>query len=475
VVTSGEQQQLGASDGRGRDQAGGRTGSGRRRDNRSPRSPHPRPRACVTLRVTHRVGSGGDALHAFLGLECTRLLCQPAYAAVALASVSVGSFRVRGERRPCVSLSGSSRRSSSIYCSLRRVAVPCLALPCSCSFQPFFIFSTTHQRATGSGSVSVSCPVCVLDCLSLQVQDRGCGKWPRRFSFSFCSPRPNGSRRIGSKSKRPPFSCGWRYDFPCSHPTGTTDRRRTSARVVTVPFRSCTITRSGLHFQAVLGGLKTTARPVDPPAPHGGTAHPHVCNSFGRLVYRWITSVCCVVWSLNWSRPLLFPERPEARETGKNTAPRPGRDGRRESGRHGMDGRKPGALGDGLVVTVTDQPVTSQHLQRVRILWTAPADSSPWPCLPPSRHNIFFGICAFSLWLRRLWGELADQTSRVDVTCRPRGSRRRRRRRRAGACREKAGHAPARRRRSASHGSRSPRARGCLLLAVLGRRRSRRN
>lgn len=39
--------------------------------------------------------------------------------------------------------------------------------------------------------------------------------------------------------------------------------------------------------------------------------------------------------------------------------------------------------------------------------------------MPPpleSRHSIFFGICAFPLWLRRLWGELADQPCRRNVS-----------------------------------------------------------
>lgn len=72
-----------------------------------------------------------------------------------------------------------------VYCSLRRVAVPCLALPCSCSFQPFF-FSTTHQTATGSDWVSVSCCCCPVLCVSYTAcLFRFSSKWPRRFSFLF--------------------------------------------------------------------------------------------------------------------------------------------------------------------------------------------------------------------------------------------------------------------------------------------------
>lgn len=112
-------------------------------------------------------------------------------------------------------------------------ALPCLVPALFSLF--YFIDDAPKGHGFGLGIVSVSCCCCPVLCVSCTAC-RGCGKWPRRFSFFFGSLRPNGSRRIGSKSKRPPSSCGWRYDFPCSHPTGTTDRRRTSARVVTVPF-----------------------------------------------------------------------------------------------------------------------------------------------------------------------------------------------------------------------------------------------
>jgi hypothetical protein len=128
-----------------------------------------------------------------------------------------------------------------------------------------------------------------------------------------------------------------------------------------------------------------------------------------------------------------------------------------------MDGRKPGALGDGLVVTVTDQPVTSQ---RVRILWTAPADSSP---LSPQ----FFGICAFSLWaVATETGEsLRDRACRVgrveaDAAVAVPGLVARR-----PATLGLGGGGVA----HTARDRQEPGGRGCLLLAVLGRGRSRRN
>jgi hypothetical protein len=234
VVTSGEQQQLGASDGRGRerDQADRlRPQAGQALASLPP--PPARP-ACVT----HRVGSGGDALHAFLALECTRLLCQPMR-----PSLSRPCPLARSESVATLSLSGSSRRSSSIYCSLRRVAVPCLAF--FLLFSAFFSFLDAPKgHGFGIGLLLLlPCPVCVLYCLSLQVQGRGCGKWPRRFLFLFLFVLSDQMGPVGldwiqiEAGKRPPFSCGWRYDFPCSHGD---DRQTppTSARAVTVPFRS---------------------------------------------------------------------------------------------------------------------------------------------------------------------------------------------------------------------------------------------
>jgi hypothetical protein len=211
--------------------------------------PTPRPRACVTLRVTHRVGSGGDALHAFLALECTRLLCQPMR-----PSFSRPCPLARSESVATLSLSGSSRRSSSIYCSLRRVALPCLAfLVLPALFSLFFFFSRrtkgprVRYRSPAAAALSCVCPILLVSSGS------GSRLWqvatPFSFSFSFCSLRPNGSRRIGLDPDRSGQAATiflrLALRFPVLPRGRQTDAANVSARCHrSVPFRSCTITRS---------------------------------------------------------------------------------------------------------------------------------------------------------------------------------------------------------------------------------------
>lgn len=145
-----------------------------------------------------------------------------------------------------------------VYCSLRRVAVPCLAL--FLLFSAFFILSTTHRRATGSGWVSYRSPAaaalsCVCPVLLVAAVASGHAVF---LSFLVLSDQmgpvgldPNRSGHhlpaVGATISRAPTPRGRQTDAA---------RQRALS-----PFRSCTITRSGMHFEAVFGELKATARP----------------------------------------------------------------------------------------------------------------------------------------------------------------------------------------------------------------------
>jgi hypothetical protein len=139
---------------------------------------------------------------------------------------------------PCPAPPAARRLSTARSAELR-----CLALPSSCSFQPFFLFST-HQRATGS--VSVSCCCCPVLCVSytaclfrFRVAAVASGHAVFFFFFFLFSPTKwVPSDWIGSRSKR---ASG--HHFPAvgatisRAPTGTTDRRRQRQRALS-PFRS---------------------------------------------------------------------------------------------------------------------------------------------------------------------------------------------------------------------------------------------
>lgn len=127
--------------------------------------PTPRPRACVTLRVTHRVGSGGDALHAFLALECTRLLCQPMRPSLSRPCPLARSESVASGDPVCPCPAPPAARRRLLLASQSRGALPCLAL--FLLFSAFFFSRRRTKRprvrigyrSPAAAALSCVCPI----------------------------------------------------------------------------------------------------------------------------------------------------------------------------------------------------------------------------------------------------------------------------------------------------------------------------